>query len=435
MERRSGRRGWTRGPAYLRAAAFVLVGSGCGQNPAVGPAPPDDVPVNAERHRDAPAVVLVSFDGFRHDYMDRFPAPNFRRVADAGVRAESLIPVYPSKTFPNHYSIATGMYAETHRLVGNRFWDPDRGAYYDMGDRAAVEDGTWYGGEPIWVTAETQGMVSASYFFVGSEADVGGVRPSYWYRYDGGVSYDTRVDQVLTWLSMPAETRPHMITLYFSTVDSQGHRHGPDSPEVEAAVGQVDGALGRLLDGIESLPAGNPVYVILVSDHGMMRQWPDSVDVLDLNRFPDLRYAELGPYGGLWVDGGDAARVAALRDSLQAIWPRAEVYLRQDVPERFHYSADPRIGDLVVVEPPGRSLVTPERNPPSLGYNHGWDNQAPEMGGIFLAMGPGIGAGQRIASVEAVHVYPFMAHLLGLTPNPAADGRLEVLLPVLQGGS
>jgi len=225
--------------------------------------------VNQPLQLERPYVVMVSLDGFRHDYLDLFPTPNLRRLADRGVRARGLIPVFPVNTFPNHYSIATGMYPDAHGLVSNSFYDPARGESYSLSDRTTVEDGSWYGGEPIWVTAETQGMVAASFYWVGSEAPVQGIQPTHWRRFDADVPYETRVDQVLEWLSEPEEHRPHMVTLYFEGVDAVGHNFPPESPELADAVVLVDRMIGRLMEGIEALPFGDLVYLIVVSDHGM----------------------------------------------------------------------------------------------------------------------------------------------------------------------
>lgn len=387
-------------------------------------------PENAAEHLDAPHVVLVSFDGFGAELWGRHPQPTLDRVAAQGAVAERMIPAYPPKTFSSHYTIATGMYADRHGIVGNRFWAPDLGLAYSLSDRAAVEDGRFYRGEPIWVTAERQGMVAASFFFVGSEAPVGGVRPSYWHPFDPDVPHERRVDQVLEWLAMPPETRPRMITLYFEDVDAVGHFDEPGSPAVAAAVARVDASVARLLAGIEALPHAEEVYLILVSDHGLMFAPSHAVDRLDMTRFPGVRLVETGPYASLFVDEGGPVRARAIRDSLRAMLPLDSVWLREEVPERLHYRADPRVGDIVAMAAPGRRIL-------ELGqvardtYNHGWDNALPEMAAIFVAMGPGIPAGQRIPPFEAVHVYPFLAHLLGLEPNADVDGRLEVLQSIL----
>jgi len=385
---------------------------------------------NAARFVDAPYVVLVSFDGFAWDLMERQPTPNFERVAREGVRADRMIPIFPTKTFPTHYSIATGMYAETHGLVGNRFWAPDLDEYYSLSDRTTVEDGRFYRGEPIWVTAERQGMVSACFFFVGSEADVGGVRPTYWKRFDASIPHEERVDQVLDWLRMPPKGRPHMITLYFEDVDGTAHTYGFDAPETAEAVARVDASLGRLLDGIEGLPHGDQVYVVLVSDHGLLHAPASEVDLIDMDLFPGVRLVESGPYASIFVDEGGEARRPQVRDSVAALLPRSDVWLREDVPAHLHYSSDPRIGDIVVSSAPGRMVRPTGWNVRST-YSHGWDNEVLEMSAIFLARGPGIAPGQRIPAFESVHVYPFLAHVLGLRPNPEIDGDLAVLLPIL----
>ena len=413
--------------------AITLAGCG-GGSPAITSDPPvetDTTPRNAEAHNAAPYVVLVSFDAFRWDYQDLYATPNFDRVAAAGVRAERMTPVFPTKTFPSHYTIVTGMYAENHGLVGNTFWAEDLQAWYSIGNRAAVEEGSFYRGEPIWVTAELQGMIAASFFFVGSEAPVKGVQPTYWNRFDASIPNDARVDQVLTWLGMPLENRPHMITLYFEDVDNAGHNFGPGSAGVGGAVATVDQNLGRLLNGIAALPHGDDVFVVLVSDHGMMSEPADGADVLDIAQYQGVRLGASGPYASLYVDEGGAERAAAVRDSIAATMPENGVYLRADVPERLHYSADPRAGDIVIVAAEGRTIVAPDRVPDNDGFNHGWDNAFLGMGSIFLTQGPGIAGGQTIDVFESIHIYPLLAHVLGLTPNPDVDGRLEVLQPIL----
>ena len=386
--------------------------------------------INALETLDKPYVVLVSFDGFRHDYLSQYDTPSFDRVADTGAGSDALIPVYPSLTFPSHYSIATGLYPEHHGIVGNRFFDPVRGEDYHYQDTASVRDGTWYGGEPIWVTAETQGMVAAAMLFVGTEAAVGGVRPTFWTPYDARGSRRERVDQVLAWLSLPAQTRPHLITLYFSAVNGAGHDAGPTSGAVEGAVRQVDGALGRLLDGIERLPHGDQVSVVLVSDHGMGDVDPGLV--IDLRQIADLRDTRVvvtGPGANLFV-GGDQDRARAVRDDINDELRGGLAYLRDEVPEALRYRADPRIGDVVVVAEPGTMIGMGGSSPPPPGM-HGWDPRHPDMHGIFLAAGPEIGPGRWVGPLESVHVYPFLARLLHLTPRPDIDGDLSVLAPLL----
>ncbi len=410
--------------------------------PAPGPlgrseasqAGPDRTPggtggINAPETIDKPYVVLISFDGFRHDYLARYDTPSFDRMIEAGARADALIPVYPSLTFPSHYSIATGLYPEHHGIVGNRFYDPGRDEEYNSRSTGNVQDGTWYGGEPIWVTAETQGMVAAAMLFVGTEAAIGGVRPTFWTPYDDRGSRQERVDQVLAWLSMPEGRRPHLITLYFSAVDGAGHDTGPTSTAVASAVGQVDAALGRLLDGIATLPHGEQVSLVVVSDHGMGAVEPSQVvDLRDIADMRGVRTVVTGTGANLFV-GGDTARARAVRDDINEQWLGGRAYLRTEVPDALHHRAHPRIGDVVIVTEPGAMVGFGGSAPPA--GMHGWDPRAPDMHGIFLATGPDIAPGQRVGPIDSVHVYPFLAHLLGLSPNPNIDGDLSMLAPLL----
>ncbi len=197
-----------------------------------------------------PYVVLVSIDGFRYDYAEKYQAKEILAIRDAGASAKALIPCFPSVTFANHLSIITGLYPEHHGIVMNHFYDPARNAEYSNSRTAA--DGSWYDGKPVWVLAEQQKVKAASMFWPGSDAEIQGVRPSYWFPYDGAVPDEERVKRVLDWLKLPESERPHFITLYFSDVDTAGHNFGPDSAEVRQAVGKVDGLAGRLWEGLQA---------------------------------------------------------------------------------------------------------------------------------------------------------------------------------------
>ena len=387
--------------------------------------------INRPEQRDKPYLILVSFDGFRADYLDRFELPNFRRIMERGARARAMVPVFPSLTFPNHYSLVTGLHPQRHGIVANSFYDPARAQTYALGDRTAVEDGTWYRGEPIWVTAERQGMVAACYFWPGSEAAIRGIRPTYWRTYDGEVANAARVDGLLDWLRLPDERRPHLITLYFSEVDTASHRGPLDSPAVEQAANTVDQMLGLLMTGIESLPIRDRVYLVLTSDHGMIETSVSQTVRLDsLIDSGQLKYASGGPVANLHVTGGRTTAVT-VRNQINARLQHGRAYLREELPERYHYRADPRAGDVVVVMDESWTMMTSatsssDRKVERWGA-HGWDPAVEGMLALFIIAGPDISAGTVIPEVQNVDVYPLMTELLGLTPARSIDGKPGVI--------
>ena len=415
--------GWIAGCAAGVGAEPPLSATAAAQPPGTGG-------VNESAVRSRPHVLLVSFDGFHPGYFARFDTPSFDLLATRGMRAAGLVSVFPSLTFPGHYSIATGLHPEAHGVVGNRFFDPVRGAEFSYRRQDHAQDGSWWGGEPIWVTAEKQGMVSAAFFFPGTEADIGGVRPSHWRPYDGRVPNRERIDQVLAWLALPPAQRPHLVTLYFSLVDSAGHRLGPDHPDMRHSVESADALLGRLMDGIDALPHADRVALVVVSDHGMAAPDPDETTVLpDVADLAGVRLVGTGPAVSVHV--GDPLRARALRDRLNAGLVHARAYLREDLPDHLHARGSARLGDLLVM-PTGLGMVQFSPDDRSPAGMHGWDPTLPEMHGILLAAGPGIAAGVALPAVDAVDVYPLVAHLLGLTPNPQIAGSLEAFGAALE---
>ena len=368
-----------------------------------------------------PYIVLVSLDGFRYDYAEKYHATHLQAIGKAGAAAEGMIPSFPTVTFPNHISIVTGQYPEHHGLVGNSFWDPARKELYSM--RNSAVDGTWYHYKPLWVVAEEQKVKAASMFWPTADAEIGGVRPSYWSKYDGSFPNEQRVAKVLEWLKLPESERPHFITLYFSDVDSAGHSFGPDAPETERAVQRVDKLVGDLWTGIQAIPL--PINVIVVSDHGMQTVR----GVVNLSEFAGLskmRVVNEGPVMLLYApDPETAEKVYA---QLKGKSPKFDVYRRQETPKRWHYSASERIGDLVVYIRDGNvgAAEAPNRLP-SKG-NHGFDPQEfKTMQGIFFAAGPNVRPGLQLKPFENVNVFPFITKILGLQNPPGLDGSESVL--------
>lgn len=376
----------------------------------------------------APAVVLVAIDGFRHDYLDRddVEIPTLRRLAAEGVRAESLVPVYPTKTFPNHYSLVTGLHPEAHGIVGNTMRDPDRlvdgePARFSLSNREAVADGRWWGGEPIWVTAERQGVRTATAFWPGSEAEIGGRRPTHWLPYDGDMPYADRVDQALAWLDLDGPGRPRLVTLYFEGVDTAGHRFGPDAQETVEAIEAVDAALGRLVDGLAARGLRATTDLVVVSDHGMAAVSPERRVLLDDAVAVDsLDEVVWGEPVGIWPGAVEVGSLVARLDAL----PHVRAYRREATPERLHYRNHPRIPPVVLIAEEGWTVTSRayvERNPDSpRGGSHGYDNRARSMHGVFVASGPSVPVGERVGSFSAVDVYGVLARMLGVEAAPNA---------------
>lgn len=383
---------------------------------------------NSAESLQKPYVILVSIDGFRYDYAGKYGARNILKFASEGVQAVSMRPVFPSSTFPNHYTIATGMYPAHHNLVANTFYNREKDEMYMIRDRDKVEDGDWYGGRPLWVLAEKDSMVAASYFWVGSEADVRGIRPSYYYQYDSSVPNQERVDQVIQWLQLPEAERPHFITLYFSVVDSKGHSTGPESEETRDAVLHVDKMIGDLDQKVAALDL--PVNIILVSDHGM---YPVNLEKpvypemeVDLDGFVKAKAAT---YWMLYHH--DPGQVDEAFRKLEAkANSRFQVYRQADIPAYLHYGGNPLIGDILIMANPPNILTSwGFRDNPG---QHGYDPYTtPEMGAIFYAKGPSFRKGMTIPTFQNIHVYPLITHILGLENPGDIDGDFAVLDTVL----
>lgn len=376
-------------------------------------------------------VVLVSLDGFRWDFIQRPGARRLRELAARGVRAERLIPAFPSKTFPNHYTLVTGLYPEHHGIAANAMRDPVLGRFR-TGNDPAVRDARWYGGEPIWVTAERQGRRSAIYFWPGSEAAIGGVRPHWFYPFDLTTSRAARVERVLEWLAMPTGA-PRFIGVYFSDVDTDAHADGPDSPAADAAIARVDSAVGAIVDGIERLGATDRVDLIVVSDHGMAPITAERTIALD--DFVSMDSLEIGDWSPVATIIPKAGAEAYVLRALRGAHPRLQVYRKADVPARLHHSSGARVTPVVAIADEGWSIGTREmlsRMPrDKVQGAHGYDNALPSMGAVFVAAGPGFRRGVTVPAFENVHVYPLLASLLHLTAA-SSDGSLDSVRTLLR---
>jgi predicted AlkP superfamily pyrophosphatase or phosphodiesterase len=420
------------------AGLVLLLTTACSHQPAI-----DEVikkgsgGVNSAEQQAKPYLVLISIDGFRWDYMDRYPTPNMDRIAAKGSKAERLLPVFPTLTFPNHFSIATGLYPTHHGLVANRFPDPSRDMWFSLGERETVEDPQFYAGEPIWVTAETQGMVSASFYWVGSEAAVMGVSPSHWRSYDKSVTGETRVDQVLTWLAEPEPVRPHLITLYFEDVDDNSHWYGPDSKENIEAIKRVDAYIGRLLNGLQTLPHAQQVNIILLSDHGQAsyKDNPEPFILSDHAGLEKTMIIEGGSYLFLHFDQENPKRASHIVETVNQHWQHGRAYLPGDTPEHWQVGDNPRYPDVILIPKAGFAVLsTAEKSSYLSKGDHGWAPDDPDMHGFFVASGPNITPGISLGPIRSVDVHPLMLGILGLNAPDNTDGDAGSLARILDSG-
>jgi predicted AlkP superfamily pyrophosphatase or phosphodiesterase len=371
-----------------------------------------------------PPVILVSLDGFRWDYDVIVETPNLRRLAARGVRAQALVPSFPSKTFPNHYTIVTGMYPGRHGIVANTLWDPDSGRIATLTRPEHAQDARWWNGpaQPLWVTLERQGSKTAAMFWPGTEARIDGIRPTYWHPFDDTYPADARIEQVLRWVDLPSAERPQLITLYFSDVDSAGHDYGPDSPEVREAVARVDGYLGALMSGLERRGVLETTNVVVTSDHGMAATSPDRVVIVD--DYVELRGGEVVDINPTLSIAPQPGREEEIYRALSDAHPRLHVYRRADTPPHWRYRDHPRIPAIIGVVDEGwvvvrRSVLNTVSMAVGGRGQHGYDPAAsPSMAGLFVAAGPAFAQGVTVPAFENVHVYNALAAALGITPAP-----------------
>lgn len=375
----------------------------------------------------SPTVVLVSVDGLPATTVGTGVMPTLDAMASAGVQAEWLTPSYPTQTFPNHYTLVTGLRPDHHGIVHNNMRDDVLGKFVSKGPSAL--DGRWWGGEPIWATLQKQGGIAATMFWPGSEAEIAGQRPNFYMDYDKQMLASDRVDQVLAWLDLPAAERPRLVTLYFENYDVAAHASGAESDRSIASLKEVDAALANLREGLRNRGMDASTNLIVLSDHGMITIDPENVRYLD-DLVPadaiDMHYA--GPMAGLAATPGN---IRAVETALLGRHDHFECWRKRDLPERWQYGHNPRVPPIVCQPDPGW-LVRTHATVGALDRlgNHSYAPEAPEMRATFVATGPDFIAGSQLPAFDNVDVYPLLAHLLRITPA-ANDGTLEPLLPAL----
>ncbi|MBK9389629.1 MAG: alkaline phosphatase family protein [Bacteroidetes bacterium] len=373
-------------------------------------------------------VLLVSLDAFRWDYPDIYNTPNLDKLAKDGVKADRMFSSFPTNTFPNHYSIATGLYPDHHGLINNSFPAPDLGMFYRMGDRNAVENPDFYGGEPMWVTAEKQGVKAASFFWVGSEAPVGGMHPSYWKRYDNSTGYGERIDTVVKWLGYPEEKRPELVTLYFDEPDATSHDFGPVSEETKAVVENLDSLIGVLRNKLKALPYGDRINLIVLSDHGMASVSPDKyVNLKSL--VPDRMIASISGGNPVYLINpaeGKADSLLLLINNSTGV----RAWRKSQLPQKWNYGTHSRIPEIVVVADSSWSIGTRTTASANKGA-HGYDNYNPDLFSIFFAAGPAFKKNYTFRELKNVDVYNLVCRIIDIKPSPN-DGNSKIVRKILK---
>ncbi len=381
-----------------------------------------------ESKSNKPYVIMLSMDGFRWDYPEKTNTPNLDHIEKIGVRVESCVPCFPTKTFPNHYSMATGLYPENHGLIFNRFYATDLGKFYSISNRESVSDSSFYFGEPIWVTAEKQGIRSASYFWVGSEALHDNLFPTYHYDYNGAVPFEDRLDGVIKWLELPEEERPHLILWYMQEPDGIGHYAGPNHPETIEVIEYLDSLVGVFYNKVAELEIAEQVNVIITSDHGMGEISEERTIYFD--NYINKEWIE-------YLDGANPAYSIEAKDkfydtlysTLSGI-NNIHVWKKEEVPARLHFSKNERIKDFVVVADSSWSLLVSSKKKAYSGGTHGYDNRNKDMHAIFYAYGPAFKEDYKRQSINNIDIYSLICEILNLEPAKN-DGELANVIPLL----
>ncbi|MBX3282238.1 MAG: alkaline phosphatase family protein [Acidobacteria bacterium] len=383
-----------------------------------------------------PTVILISLDGFRADYLDKFDPPTLKKLAKNGVRAKWMIPSFPTKTFPNHYTLVTGLYPEHHGIVENNVYD--FGTVFSMSKLEEVENPRWWLGEPIWVTAEKQGQHTGAYFFPATATPIEGILPEHYRRYNGRVPNDLRVDTLLSWLDVPQKERPTFLTLYFSDTDDAGHEFGPESIENKYAAWNVDRSIGRLIEGLRLRGIDQKVNIIVVSDHGMAPVDGRKIVFLDDHFNFDLADKIL------WTN--EIVQIFPKPGKLDEIYDKVKnidhstCWKKQDIPERLHYTDGPRVAPIVCSSEEGwgttsharyKSWVASQDEPYRTRGAHGYDNKYESMRATFIASGPAFKRGYVAKPFANVEVYNVVCKILGLKPAPN-DGDLDHVRSMLR---
>ena len=409
----------------LFAIAFSILGlSACASKSPLSNQPTK----NSAKAMQAPYVLLVSIDGFRWDYIEKYNPKFLNQWVKHSARLESLRPAFPTKTFPNHLTIVTGCYRHRHGILANSFYAPDLKKSYSLRKSEAVLNPDFYLVKPLWVLAQEQGMQAASYFWPGSEAPIAGTTPAMFMTYDHNKSHRERIDTVIDWYQLPAAQRPHLTTMYFHDVDAAGHDFGQDSPQLIAAINKVDNSIKTLVQKLKQLPID--VNIVLISDHGMAQRKPSDFEKLPTWLTEQYYVKGSGPIVHIYDTKSASNTLAQTVEQLNATAQHFQCYRYQDIPPRFNASQSRRIGDIACLADKDWAIGMIGHRPVG---DHGWSQfNTTDMDGIFYANGPAFKKNVKLPPLENIHIMPLLAHILGLEIPHEIDGNLQPLAPLLK---
>lgn len=380
-----------------------------------------------------PYVILISFDGFRWDYPQRGLSPNLELMKNKGVSALSFKPCFPSKTFPNHLSMITGLYPSHHGIINNYIRDTFTDEVYKISDTISVRDPKWYRGEAFWETAKRQGLITASYFWPGSELTADYRRPNYYKNYEHTKPYPDRINGVIEWLKLPYSERPHFVTMYFDATDSYGHKYGTESTQIDSAIQILDNQLGNLFEKLKEINLFDSTNIIVVSDHGMTEI--NSERIINIDELLDGTDFKVDNSGVILFFDREENNLSEIFSKLKSGKNHFELYYKEDIPKYYHYSDSYLVGDLVGIAETGWTFRDNKKKSDDKyfkGGNHGYDNNNTEMHGIFYAMGPSFKENYKTGTVENIDVYPLLCKIFNLVPAFNIDGKLEKIEFILK---
>ncbi len=382
---------------------------------------------NSARAQQAPYILLISLDGFRWDYVEKYQPAFLSQWIKDSARLTALRPSFPTKTFPNHLSIVTGSYPQRHGILANRFYAPDLKKHYSLKEQDAVVNPDFYLVNPLWVLAEQQGMRTSSYFWPGSEAAISGVTPTYFQPYDHNAPHQQRINTVLQWYNLPAERRPHLTTMYFHDVDSAGHDFGQGSPELIQALEKVDNSLKDLTTKLAKLPF--EVNVVIVSDHGMAQRKREDFEQLPSWVNQEYYVKGSGPIVHIYDIKGSSKTLTETTRQLNQQAQHYKCYRYQDIPRRYNAFQSNRIGDIACLADKDWAIGLFSHRPVG---DHGWSQfNTTDMNGVFYAKGPAFKKGIIRPIAENVNIMPLLAHILGIKIPHEIDGKVSTLAPLL----